>query len=207
MTYSIRQAARAAGRSKATIHRAVNNGKISAAKDEATGEWRIDPAELHRVFPPVSHGHVPDGSVKQREAAGDASETAILRVLLEQEREERQRERTDKDAVIADLRVDRDQWREQAQRLALTDQRAKAPDVIAMPPSAAPAPAVSYDTIAPAPPARVSPATTSTDAPAEPAPAADNQPQQYPARAVVKKAPKRTPKTDVGWWRKMIGGR
>jgi hypothetical protein len=182
MSYTLGQAAKATGISKATIHRAVQSGKVSATKSETTGAWLIDPAELHRVFPAVSLGQLQNGSVRQSEITIET----LLRQQLEQEREERQRERSQLEGTITDLREDRDRWRTQAEKLLLTDQRAKAPDVIAMPPA---------------------PTPTEAPAAAEPAPAADNQPQHYPARVVVKKAPKRTPKPEVGWWRKMIGGR
>jgi len=52
MTYSVKQAAEATGKTKPTILRAIQKGKISAKKDEP-GEWEIDPAELHRVYAPV----------------------------------------------------------------------------------------------------------------------------------------------------------
>lgn len=50
--YTLGTAARAAGVSKSTIHRAIKRGTISARSREAGG-YEIDPAELHRVFPPV----------------------------------------------------------------------------------------------------------------------------------------------------------
>ena len=50
--YTIATAAAAVGRNKTAILRAINAGKISVAKDEK-GEWQIDPAELHRVYPPL----------------------------------------------------------------------------------------------------------------------------------------------------------
>jgi hypothetical protein len=51
MPYTLGQAAKASGRSKATIHRAVRSGRLSASRGE-DGGWLIDPAELHRVYPP-----------------------------------------------------------------------------------------------------------------------------------------------------------
>lgn len=48
--YSASGAAKASGNSVSTITRAIRSGKISASKD-AGGAWRIDPSELHRVFP------------------------------------------------------------------------------------------------------------------------------------------------------------
>lgn len=51
---TLRQAADLCGRSRSTIHRAVESGKLSAKKDE-TGAWRVDPAELARVFTWAAH--------------------------------------------------------------------------------------------------------------------------------------------------------
>ena len=50
--YTIATAAAAVGRNKTAILRAIKAGKISVAKDE-NGEWQIDPAELHRIYPPL----------------------------------------------------------------------------------------------------------------------------------------------------------
>ena len=50
--YTIPIAAAAVGRNKTAILRAIKAGKISVAKDE-NGEWQIDPADLHRIYPPL----------------------------------------------------------------------------------------------------------------------------------------------------------
>jgi hypothetical protein len=50
--YTIATAAAAVGRNKTAILRAIKAGKISVAKDD-NGEWQIDPAELHRIYPPL----------------------------------------------------------------------------------------------------------------------------------------------------------
>ena len=50
--YTIATAAAAVGRNKTAILRAIEAGKILAAKDE-NGEWLIDPADLHRIYPPL----------------------------------------------------------------------------------------------------------------------------------------------------------
>ena len=50
--HTIATAAAAVGRNKTAILRAIKVGKISVSKDE-NGEWQIDPAELHRVYPPL----------------------------------------------------------------------------------------------------------------------------------------------------------
>lgn len=48
-------AAKATGKSKSTIHRAVKNGKISALRND-NGAYHIDAAELARVFPLTAIG-------------------------------------------------------------------------------------------------------------------------------------------------------
>jgi hypothetical protein len=50
MPYSLSQAAEAVGMNRSSILRAIKAGKISAARDEH-GQWQIEPAELHRVYP------------------------------------------------------------------------------------------------------------------------------------------------------------
>ena len=49
MKYTLSQAARATGKNKATIQRAIKSGKITAPKN-SSGIYEIDPSELHRVF-------------------------------------------------------------------------------------------------------------------------------------------------------------
>ena len=50
--YTIATAAAAVGRNKSAILRAINAGKIAITKDK-NGEWQIDPAELHCIYPPL----------------------------------------------------------------------------------------------------------------------------------------------------------
>jgi hypothetical protein len=126
MQMTIKQAGEATGKSKATILRAIQAHRISATKDDTTGAWMIDPAELHRVFPPAANDA---GEAVQGQGNSDnvvRLELAMMQQRFEQFQQERERERTDKDAVITDLREDRDRWRTQAEKLLLTDQRPKA---------------------------------------------------------------------------------
>jgi hypothetical protein len=53
MSYTLGQAARATGKSKPTLARAIKRGHFSAIKAE-DGSYTIDPAELHRVYPVAS---------------------------------------------------------------------------------------------------------------------------------------------------------
>jgi hypothetical protein len=61
-------AAAACGVNKSTILRAINSGKVSAAKDEH-GEWQVEPAELHRVYPPVAERSEAGTDAPQRYAS------------------------------------------------------------------------------------------------------------------------------------------
>lgn len=67
MKYTAGEAATATGLNTATITRAIKKGRISATKSE-TGAWQIDPAELHRVFPPLA-----SKPLQQDQMQGDAS--------------------------------------------------------------------------------------------------------------------------------------
>src|SRR3954463_10272743 len=48
---TLREAARDAGTSKSSLHRAIKAGRLSVTRTE-TGEIRIDPSELARAYPP-----------------------------------------------------------------------------------------------------------------------------------------------------------
>jgi len=58
--YTPKQAARKVGKSKATIHRDITKGKLSASRDEQ-GNWHIDPSELFRVYEAVTSKTTQDG--------------------------------------------------------------------------------------------------------------------------------------------------
>ena len=121
MPYTLGQAAKATGRSKPTIQRAIKNGSISASK-AIDGSYEIDPAELHRVFPPANDTGNAEQHLKQSDTPSDTNalqrEVGVLRERL-----------ADKDGVIEDLRRRLDQSeqerRDKDRQLTalLTDQR------------------------------------------------------------------------------------
>ena len=134
MTYSLKQAGEATGRTKPTILRAIQTGKISARKTEL-GEWEIEPAELHRVYPPVT-------SSVARTDTPEEEDIGVELLLLRQElaakderlanlQQERDRERGQLTERITELRemLERaDQERREKDRqltAVLTDQSAK----------------------------------------------------------------------------------
>src|SRR5215208_6803506 len=123
MDYTFSPPARACGRGKTTLLRAVRSGRISAIRDEMAGTWLIEESELHRVFPPVPVGPVlgtGDGAPR----TGDRNDrTAELEARIA-EMIEAQRLR---DEAIADLRrrldEERAERRQTADRLAAAQER------------------------------------------------------------------------------------
>ena len=136
MQYTAGQAAQATGKNIATITRAIKLGKISAQKD-ASGAWRIDASELHRVFPlssqvlrktqmqsdasPLQEQSKSQTAVLEQELAALRERVAAQSALLE--------ERT---GQISDLKEDRDRWRQQAENL-LVDMRPQKTETIKRP--------------------------------------------------------------------------
>src|SRR4051812_37461582 len=55
--YSLAKAAAVAGRSRSTVLRAIQTGRLSAVRDATTGEWSIDASELARVYLPAADRH------------------------------------------------------------------------------------------------------------------------------------------------------
>jgi predicted site-specific integrase-resolvase len=49
MSYTLGEAAKAVGKSKTTLHRAIKSGKISASKAD-DGSYVIEPSESPRVY-------------------------------------------------------------------------------------------------------------------------------------------------------------
>ncbi|MDQ1850773.1 hypothetical protein Q9299_20960 [Gemmobacter fulvus] len=117
MAYTLGEAARATGKSKATISKAIKSGRISAHKDE-TGTFQIDPSELHRVYPPTVHSEHKETHVNTSEKTDNDATIRELQARLEAAHDRL----SDRETVIADLREDRDRWRQQATAL-LADQR------------------------------------------------------------------------------------
>jgi hypothetical protein len=98
--YTLGTAAQACGLNKSTVLRAIKAGKISASRDEH-GQWQIDPAEMHRVYPPVASNSAEQRSeqrhapVQQRDRTDEL--VAALRDQLADMRNERDRARSDAD--------------------------------------------------------------------------------------------------------------
>ncbi|MBV8573662.1 MAG: hypothetical protein JOZ58_01300 [Acetobacteraceae bacterium] len=126
MYYTLGEASKATGMSKAALSRAIKNGTISAEK-QTDGSFKIDPAELHRVYPPVAEKQVNDA---MGATLGNGHGNGELQAKLDAATQ-RLAELKDE---IADMREDRDRWRSAAERLLLTVQRPVAEPVVQEPP-------------------------------------------------------------------------
>jgi hypothetical protein len=113
------EASKQTGKSKATLSRAVKNGRISAIKQD-DGSFSIEPSELFRVYKRVYDGtHTTARNAKDETVRNPTStpeqdiEIATLRAELSAARE-----RIDDLKRQADeIREDRDAWKHQANRL------------------------------------------------------------------------------------------
>jgi excisionase family DNA binding protein len=83
MSYTLAAAAAATGLDKSTILKAIEDGKIAGTRDER-GEWLVEPAELHRAYPPVA-GQSDDGGAATPYAGPDIEALgAQIEALLRQ---------------------------------------------------------------------------------------------------------------------------
>jgi hypothetical protein len=121
MPYSLQSAATACGVNRSTILRAVKSGRISATKDEL-GAWVLEPVEVHRVYPLVAVDGASPVAVPNP-ARGDSATD----ILVEELRGMIARMAKEHERAIGDLQRDRDEWRDQAKRLALGAPQAAQP--------------------------------------------------------------------------------
>lgn len=117
MAYTLGEAAKATGISKASISRAINSGRISALKKD-DGSFAIEPVELHRVYPPKASASVtatPYETIRNTEIdTRNTQDSNVLQARLEAALEQLR----DRDRTVEDLRhrLDRsDEERREAQ--------------------------------------------------------------------------------------------
>ena len=110
MKHTAGTAAKAVGKTKSTITKAIASGKLSAIKND-NGAWEIDASELYRVYPPTPLETVEiEQNDTLKEMDGNSKEIQALERLLKAAEEQ-----------IYDLKTDRDEWRKQANQLLLTN--------------------------------------------------------------------------------------
>lgn len=107
MLYTLGQASKAVGKAKGTIKNAIDKGRISASKNEI-GEYQIDPSELHRVYP-----------LPTEQSKMNAVTPPVVPSLHSTEVKALEDKVRMLEATLDDVRQDRDEWRKQAQQLAL----------------------------------------------------------------------------------------
>ena len=110
MKHTAGTAAKAVGKTKSTITKAIASGKLSAIKND-NGAWEIDASELYRVYPltPLETVNIEQNDTL-KETDGNSKEIEALERLLKAAEEQ-----------IDDLKADRDEWRKQANQLLLTN--------------------------------------------------------------------------------------
>ena len=108
--YTLGQAAKAAGRSKSSVHRAIVAGRLSAIRT-ADGTWSIDPAEVDRVFR-SANGQTGQIVTGQSPAAELAAARALAAERLEMLRDLREviRSIQDEKRTLLALLTDRRPW-------------------------------------------------------------------------------------------------
>lgn len=108
---SLSQAAKATGKSKSTINRAIKTGKLSATRHE-DGTYSIAASELFRAFPiGTTSGSTWVDTQPARTPTGTSEDASAVRISALEDALQRER------ALNADLKADRDHWRQQATAL------------------------------------------------------------------------------------------
>jgi hypothetical protein len=107
MGLSLNQAAAAASRSKATISKDLSKGKLTGKKVD--NRWDIEESELFRCYPPKTKDPV---VATDPEPQDERIENRVLQAKLDAAEKR-----------IEDLLQDKQEWKEQAQKLALEGPR------------------------------------------------------------------------------------
>jgi hypothetical protein len=124
LPYTLTEAAVATGHNRSALWKAIKRGALSASRNEATGHWQIEAAELHRLFPPALPP-VAKGTEGNGKETAETTETAVLRAQLDAERARA----AVLESVVDDLRRRLDAEAEERRRLTmlLADQRSTPP--------------------------------------------------------------------------------
>ena len=105
MEMSLAEAATAVKMTKQGLLNAINKGRLSASKD-ANGQWKVDSAELVRVYPAAKPVTPSQSTILTTGDAALATEFAVMKAKLEAA-----------EARADELRRERDQWQRQAEQL------------------------------------------------------------------------------------------
>lgn len=108
MGYNLVEAGAAVGMSKNGVLKAIRRGALSASRTE-TGGWSIDPAELHRVYPPKAPEMTTVDPVLEEVRARLADAQAVIRDLQDRLTES-DRERTRLTTLLTHQQPTRSRW-------------------------------------------------------------------------------------------------
>lgn len=128
MEYTLNGAAKATGKGKSTLHRAIKSGKLSARRTEE-GSYLIDAAELARVFPVEPPGSSPWDNAGRNDTPPEQPGTAVavLQVRVEMLEAQLARERD----TVDDLRKRLDRSEERVLALTVEPKPSPAPSLVA----------------------------------------------------------------------------
>lgn len=115
MYLTLGAAAKETGKSKGTISKYLKNGKLSYHSKDDKG-YKIDPAELFRVFPKIEQE---TGTSERLETPSEPYNLHLENMKLELELEVARKEIKQLELGKDELKEERNEWREQAKRLAL----------------------------------------------------------------------------------------
>lgn len=118
MEITLAEAATAVNMTKPGLLKAIKSGRLSAVKD-ANGTWKLDTAELFRVYAPANRKADP----AEAELAPAHTELAVTKAKL-----------AAAEAMIDELKRSRDSWQAQAERLALTSTAGRPSELAIQPP-------------------------------------------------------------------------
>jgi hypothetical protein len=99
---TLAQAATMTGMARSSVLRAVKRGALSGVR-QGDGSWLVDPSELSRAFPVNAQAAL---------QAAHADPVAAVRLEAAQQRI------ADLERALADMRGERDDWKDQAQSVA-----------------------------------------------------------------------------------------
>lgn len=123
---TLAEAAKETGLTKPAIFKSIQKGRVSATKDDK-GQWRIDPAELFRVYPPAAKKAITETQTGNLELLLKLKEVETKLEVTEKRLLDKESEIENFRAQAGDLRTERERWRTQAEQITrlLTDQREK----------------------------------------------------------------------------------
>lgn len=114
MYVTLGEAAKLTGKSKTSILRAIKDGRLSyAEKNEHS--YKIDPAELFRVYPAVADSNPPKSNGTNQQIGTESNAVTLTEVTALRERLQAVTEqlRQSKE-YYEDLKHERDRWQQQA---------------------------------------------------------------------------------------------